>query len=149
MSSTKEFSDVVHEWSEIFMHRSFHDFKQFMNEHDLSASQTGTLMRLYHRGTCGVSDIGESVGITNAAASQMIERMVQQGWVERSECPDDRRAKLLALSPKGRALIEEGIEARWSWMEKLAETLTPEQQTTIAEALKMLTAAVRQQEGDG
>jgi DNA-binding MarR family transcriptional regulator len=79
MSSPQTFSNVLQEWVEVFMHRSFHDFKLFMDESGLSASQVNTLMRLYHQNVCGVTDIAQTLGITNAAASQLVDKLVGMG----------------------------------------------------------------------
>ena len=81
MSSTKILSEVVREWSEVYMHRSARDFKRFMRETGLSFSQVNVLMRLYHSGKSGVSEIGVQLGVTNAAASQAI------GAIGPSACP--------------------------------------------------------------
>ncbi len=143
MSPTIAFTDVIREWSEVFMQRSMHDFRKFMTETNLSFSQIGILMRLIHGGNTGVSEIGGQLGVTNAAASQAVERMVQLGLVERSEDQEDRRAKKLVLTPKGRSLIERGIEVRSQWVEELTEALTPEQQEMIVSALTLLTTAAR------
>ena len=50
MSPTKVFTEVIHEWSEVFMHRSMRDFRKFMEETGLSFSQMNILMRLFHGG---------------------------------------------------------------------------------------------------
>jgi DNA-binding MarR family transcriptional regulator len=63
--------------------------------------------------------------------------------IERTEDPKDRRAKRLALTPKGRTLIESGIEARSRWVEGLTDALTPEQQSMTISALTLLTEAAR------
>jgi DNA-binding MarR family transcriptional regulator len=143
MSPTKELTDVVREWTEVYMHRSGRDFKRFMKETDLSFSQISVLMRLKHGGSSGVSEIGDQLGITNAAASQTVDRLVNLGLVERTEDPVDRRAKRLALTPEGRRLIEEGIQVRSQWVEGLTDALTPEQQELIINALILLTEAAR------
>ncbi|MBU2610891.1 MAG: MarR family transcriptional regulator [Chloroflexi bacterium] len=148
MSPTKEFSDVLREWSEVFMHRSVHDFKRFMDESGISMSHIHILMRLFHGGACGVSDIGDQLGVTNAAASQTVDRLVTMGLLARSEDLSDRRVKQVTLTEQGRNLIQQGIEARCKWMEGLTTALTPEQQETIAAALKDLTTAARKLEGD-
>ena len=146
MLAVKPFSEVMAEWAEVFMHRSFRDFKRFMDDAGLSPSQVNALMRLYHGKLCGVSDIGEHLGITNPAASQMVERLVQMGLLERTEDSQDRRARQLKLTGQGQALVERGIEARRAWMESLTTNLTPIQQAMIAEALSMLTEAARKSE---
>ena len=143
MSPTKVLTEVIREWSEVFMQRSMRDFKRFMDETGLSFSQINILMRLVHGGSTSVSEIGEQLGVTNAAASQAVDRLVGLGLIERTEDPEDRRAKRLALTQKGRALIEKGIEARSKWVEGLTDALTPEQQNMIISALTLLTEAAQ------
>jgi DNA-binding MarR family transcriptional regulator len=143
MSPTKVFTEVIREWSVVFMHRSMRDFKRFMDLTGLSFSQINILMWLVHGGNTGVSEIGEQLGVTNPAASQAVDRLVGLGMIERTEDPDDRRAKRLALTQKGRALIEQGVEARSKWIEGLTNALTPEQQNMIISALTLLTEAAQ------
>ena len=143
MSSTKVLTEVIRDWSEVFMHRSMRDFRRFMDETGLSFSQINILMRLVHGKSTGVSEIGEQLGVTNAAASQAVDRLVQLDLIERTEDPEDRRAKRLALTQKGRVLIEKGIEARSKWIEGLTDALTPEQQNMIISALTLLTDAAQ------
>jgi len=146
MPAAKPFSDVLSEWVCVFMRRSMRDFMQSMKDSGLSMPQLSTLMRLYYHENCGVSEIGSQLGVTNAAASQMIERLVRQELLERTEHPTDRRAKQLKLTPKGRALMVKVIETRRRWMEALTTALTREQQTAIITALTSLTEAARKLE---
>ena len=83
------------------MGRSMRDFTTFMRNSGLSMPQVSALFRLYYQGQCGVTDIADHLDVTSAAASQMIERLVQQGLLERSEDPNDRRVKQIDLSPAG------------------------------------------------
>jgi len=68
---------------------------------------------------------------------------VQLGLIERTEDPEDRRAKRLELAKKGTALIEKGVEARSKWIEVITDALTPGQQNMIISALTLLTEAAR------
>ena len=120
-----------------------HGLGKFMEETGLSFSQINILMRLLHGRRIGVSEIGEQLGVTNAAASQAVDRLVGLDLIERTEDPIDRRAKRLALTRKGRALIEQGIEIRSQWIEGLTDALTPEQQSLIISALTLLTEAAQ------
>lgn len=141
MSNDTLFNQTLQDWSEVFMRHSFRAFKQFMDSNGLSPSQVITLFRLYHQGPCGVSAIGNQLGITNAASSQLIDRLVVMGYIERCEDLSDRRAKQLSLSSKGREILEEGIAARRRWMETLTIELTPEQKATVIAALSVLTTS--------
>lgn len=143
MKETSPFSQIVHDWAEVFMRHEMRDFLQVAKSTGMSMGQMGTLMRLHHHGVCGVSDLGEYLGVTNAASSQMIHKLVEQGLLERSEDPGDRRNKLITLSPSGKKLVHDIIAARHSWLEDLASQLDPEEQQAIIFALISLTQAVR------
>jgi len=76
--------------------------------------------------------------VTNAAASQMLEHLVQQQMITRSEDPHDRRAKQIVLTDKGRQVLQESIHARQGWLEDLAHTLSPEEKEQVVAALHIL-----------
>ena len=144
MATDQTLNQVLHEWIEIYMQRSFRDFKRFMDESDLSVSQVGTIMHLHHCGNAGISDVAEHLGITAPAVSQMVDRLVQQGVLERTEDPQDRRSKQISLTARGKALVEDGIRFRQQWMEHITTAFTPAEQEGIIEALTLLTKAARQ-----
>ncbi len=139
MSSETQFNQTLQDWSEVYMRHSFREFKQFMDANGLSLSQVMTLFRLYHGSPCGVSEIGTQLGVTNAASSQLIDRLVVLGLIERTENPSDRRAKQLTLTRKGKTVLEQGIDSRRKWMETLTTQLTPEVRVTVIAALAVLT----------
>ena len=144
MTLSSEFSDTLHRWSETYMRRSIHDLILFSRESGLSMHQMSVLFHLRHGKDCGVSTIGEHLGVTNAAASQMIERLVQNGFVERKEDPQDRRVKQLSLTQNGMAIIQEGINRRRRWIDELANELSIEDQYAVTSALKIVLYAANE-----
>jgi DNA-binding MarR family transcriptional regulator len=106
-------------------------------------SQFNILMQLHHKGACGVSDISERFDITSAAASQLVDKLVQSGLLDRAEDPSDRRAKQITLSAKGRDLIEKSITARFRWVDELTRDLSAEEMKKVGEALDVLTNATK------
>lgn len=143
MASTSQLIQTIRQFMDFAMHHSMRERVHFAKATGLSMPQFGILMQLHYRGNCGVSDIGERFDITNAAASQLVDKLVQSGLVQREEDPHDRRAKLLNLTDKGRQLIQQGIEERYRWVDQLAGKLTADQRTQISEALIILTKAAR------
>ncbi|MES0361440.1 MAG: MarR family winged helix-turn-helix transcriptional regulator [Anaerolineales bacterium] len=141
MTIPDKFTLVLRDWSETFMRRSMRDFVQFSKDSGLTLPQMSTLFHLHHGSSCGVSDVGELLGVTNAAASQMVDRLVQYELIERTEDPVDRRMKQLKLTNKGRAIVQDSIEARKRWMAKLTNAITPDEQISIITALTILTNA--------
>jgi DNA-binding MarR family transcriptional regulator len=105
--------------------------------------QFSILMQLHYKGPCGMSEISERFDVTAAAASQLVDKLVQAGYIERTEDPSDRRAKLLKLSSEGAKLVDNGIQERYRWMEDLTSKFNTAEQTKISEALGLLTEAAR------
>lgn len=131
------------EWVEALHERSFLSWTRYVKSTGLSMPQAGVLMHLYHKQGCGVSEIGGHMDITNASASQLVDRLVSQGLVERREDSADRRVRSLSLTPRGRELVETGIEARLSWVEEMVGGLDEEGKRAVRAALPPLIEAAR------
>ncbi len=141
MSKIKEFHLVLKKWTQIFMRHSMHSFTNWMSEHDLSRSQVGALMMINHRNNCQITHIGDDLGITTPAASQLVDRLVQLNMVERKEDPEDRRVKILALSIKGRNLVQNGFKAKLEWVDELTDYIPETELESITEGFRTMIAA--------
>ena len=148
MSKSPPITQPLRAWMDVFMHRSMRGWSQFAKTTGLSMPQFSILMQLHYRGNCGIGDISERFDITNAAASQLVDKLVQSGFIRREEDPHDRRAKLLNLTDKGRELIQQGIEERYRWVDQLAENLTAEESAKVIEAFNIMTRAARELEAE-
>ena len=140
---TKSPQQAIRMWMDVFMHRSMRGWSHFAKSTGLSMPQFSILMQLHHRGACGVSDISERFDVSNAAASQLVDKLVQAGYLARAEDPKDRRAKLLTLSAKGQKLMAKGVEERHLWMDELVKNLSGEEKVKVSEALTILTEAAK------
>ena len=143
MPETDPFVAAMWEWTEIYMHRSMSNFVAYAKSTGYSMSQIGALFRMRDHHMRGVTEIGGELGVSSAAASQMLDRRVQEGLVTRTEDPHDRRAKRLVMTEKGQELLHRGIESRQEWMKDLANTLTPAEREQVIAALQLLTAKAR------
>ena len=135
---------VLSEWIEVFMQRSMQNFILYSKETGLSMSQFGALFRILHRGSSGVTDLGDNMGVTSAAASQMLERLVQQGLVTRSEDPHDRRVKVIVLTDKGHLVLQESIHARQAWLNDLVSQMSEAEKEEAVATLKLLIDKAKQ-----
>jgi len=141
MTKQTQFTQSIRSWMDIFMSRSMRGWGLFAKSLGLSMPQFGVIMQLHHKGACGMSEISERFEITPAAASQLVDKLVQGGYIQREEDPHDRRAKLLNLTDKARAIIQQGVEERYRWVDQLAEKLTADERVQISEALNIMTRA--------
>ncbi|MEB2334132.1 MAG: MarR family transcriptional regulator [Anaerolineaceae bacterium] len=142
MNSSSRIDPSLRAWMEATMHRSMRGWIRFARSSGLSLPQFSVLMQLRHRGSFGMSEIAEKFEITPAAASQLTEKLVQAGYIERIEDPNDRRAKLLRLSKAGEKFVVEGVEERYRWINDLTKRLSAEEQAKISEALTILIKAM-------
>jgi DNA-binding MarR family transcriptional regulator len=142
MIDTTQFSQTVRQWMDTFMHRSMGGWARYVKTSGFSMPQFMILMHAHYKASCGITDLSEKMDISTAAVSQLVDKLVQAGLLERAEDPNDRRAKKVALSPKGKQLIEQGIEERYRWVEQLESNLTESEKDKVNEALMLMIRAV-------
>ena len=94
------------------------------------------LLHLSHLGA-GIrqKDLAASIGIEGPSLVRLLHTLIQKGLIERSEDTDDRRAKLLRLTPAGQLLVER-IRHSVSALEK--ELLSPFSEQEIAQLVAMI-----------
>jgi DNA-binding MarR family transcriptional regulator len=148
MTKSPQFSQAIRSWMDVFMHRSMRGWGLFAKSTGLSMPQFSVMMQLHHRGNCAIGDISERFDITNAAASQLVDKLVQSGFIKREEDPQDRRAKMLNLTDKGKDLIQRGIEERYRWVDQLSSKLTVEERDQVTDALNIMTRAAQELEAE-
>jgi DNA-binding MarR family transcriptional regulator len=146
MISSPQLIQTMRQFMDMAMHYSMRASGHFTKAHGLSMPQFSILMQLYYRGVCGMSEVSERFEITPAGASQLVDKLVQSGFIRREEDPQDRRAKSLKLTDEGKELIQEGIEERYRWVEPLAGKMTAEERAKVNEALAILTNAAQKAE---
>ncbi len=134
---------TLQEWIEVLMRSSMRNFIRYARESGLSMSHLVALFHILRTGSCGVTDLGDHLGVTSAASSQMLERLVQQGLILRTEDPNDRRVKQITLTDKGCRVLEESIHARQGWLEDLANILSDGEKQTITASLNILIDKVK------
>jgi DNA-binding MarR family transcriptional regulator len=134
--------NLLETWAVVVMRRSMHAMSRFSRSNNLSMAQLNVLLWLYHHNECEVSAICNHSQVTKAAASQMVERLVQDGLVERRESPADRRVKHVSLTDHGRRLVQQSLEIRMGWMREMIGTLDPYQCEQIVQAMSPLTAMI-------
>jgi DNA-binding MarR family transcriptional regulator len=138
MQYADPFVETLQKWIEVSVHRSIRHFICYARECGLSIPQLGALFLIHRRGGRGVTDLGDDLGVTSSAASQMLERLVQQELVLRSEDPNDRRVKQIGLTDKGFQVVEESMHSRQRWVSDLAQNLSDAEKGAIIPALNLL-----------
>jgi DNA-binding MarR family transcriptional regulator len=146
MTDSLQITESLRHWMEAITHRTMRDQTRYIKSLGFSMPQFFMLMQVYHKKQCGISDLSERLEITAAAVSQAVEKLVQGGFIERTEDPSDRRAKQVTLSAKGSELIEKSIAERFRWVDQMAATLNTQESEKVVEALQILTEKTKELE---
>jgi DNA-binding MarR family transcriptional regulator len=78
--------------------------------------------------------------LSSGGMTKRLDRLVEAGLVERRADPTDRRGVLVRLTPHGKALVDEVIEAHVANEERLLRSLKPADRRTLDELLRTLLA---------
>jgi len=146
MTDSLQISKSLRQWVDMTTHRSMRGQASYVKSLGFSMPQFFMLIQVFYKKQCGISDLSGHMEITTAAASQMVEKLVQSGLLERTEDPNDRRAKQVTLSPKGRELIESSINERFRWVDELVGSLSAKEKNVVVEALGILTEKAKELE---
>jgi len=89
------------------------------------------------------SDLAETLGVSRQAVAQVVTRLEQDGYLTRVTDPGDARAKLICLTPRGRAALRAMRVTALAVEEEWRERLGPEGLAAFRGTLLTLLAASR------
>ena len=107
-----------------------------IEETGLGLSDFGVLEVLLHKGPLPVNTIGPIVDLTPGSISIAVDRLVEKGLVSRVESAEDRRVRIVALTPRGRDLIVPAFRKHAGQMKRVFSELSPEELRALELALK-------------
>jgi len=103
----------------------------------LGDSDFRVLEVLLHKGPLPVNTIGPKVWLTPGSISVAVDRLETTALVKRKNT-EDRRVRLVELTPKGRALITKTFRDHAAAMEEAAGVLSKEERRMLLRLLKKL-----------
>lgn len=80
----------------------------------------------------------QSTMVSSGGMTARIDRLEKNGYIERKPHPTDRRALMVALSPKGKKLIEEMMPAYVQAQHDAVSSLTKPEQKSLSALLATL-----------
>ena len=113
-----------------------------IEESGLSMTQCKALLELGGLGSetepRQVGDLAETFGVSVPSMSRAVDALVKGGLATRVEDPEDRRARRVAITGKGKQLVETLLVVRQAGMEAFAATLTAAQRRKLDAAIDSL-----------
>lgn len=109
-----------------------------IKEGGLTVSQFAVLEVLYHKGALRVQEIIEKTLSTGGNMTVVIENLAKDDLVMRYKDPEDKRASLISITDKGKAIIEDIFPRHVENINKIFSTLTVEEKKSLISLLKKL-----------
>ena len=96
------------------------------------------LEALFNKGPLPVNTIGPMVFLTPGSISTAVDRLVERGLVSRVESPEDRRVRVVSLTPKGKRLIAPIFRKHAAEIKKVFADASPKELRTLETILKKI-----------
>jgi len=137
---TRRFQATDHVW--LVMMKAMRALTRYaaagIEETGLGLSDFGVLELLLHKGPLPVNTIGPIVDLTPGSISIAVDRLFAKGLVTRVESTEDRRVRIIALTPRGKDLIVPTFRKHSEQMRRVFSELSAEELHCLEVALKRL-----------
>jgi MarR family 2-MHQ and catechol resistance regulon transcriptional repressor len=135
---TRGFQGTDHAW--LVMMKAMRALTRYaaagIEETGLGLSDFGVLEVLLHKGPLPVNTIGPIVDLTPGSISIAVERLVAKALVSRVESAEDRRVRIVTLTPCGKELIAGAFRKHSGQMKRVFPELSLEELRGLEQALK-------------
>jgi MarR family transcriptional regulator, 2-MHQ and catechol-resistance regulon repressor len=130
--------DAIHVW--LVLNKAFQAITRHaaagIRHTGLGDSDFRVLEVLLHKGPLPVNSIGPKVNLTPGSISVAVDRLYGKGLVSRVESAEDRRIRVVALTPNGKKLIVPVFRKHAAAMKRVFSQLSPDELQQLESILK-------------
>jgi DNA-binding MarR family transcriptional regulator len=107
-----------------------------LTKQDLTQVQLSCIRFVRQHPEPSVGMIADGLGVSNAAAAKLTDRLVKKGFLTREEDPHDRRVLKIKLNPEGLKLLEKVCYLESEFFTSILERMTPESLTKLEQGME-------------
>ena len=130
--------------------RIYHKVQRYETAHlahyDLTLPQFDVLAQLSRGEGITQQALADKLLVTKGNVCGLLDRMTEQGLAERREDPEDRRAHMLHLTPKGKGLIQTVLNPHGQVIAGVMGKLSHEKQKQLLGILSELDRSLDEEE---
>jgi DNA-binding MarR family transcriptional regulator len=121
--SNKIINSPIERFTRILFSKVIERLAVVVSEEHLSFSQVAALHIIDRDKTVNVNDISIKLNLSMSATSRMIDELVKKELIQRKEDQDNRRAKIISLTPSGETFMNNLSVERVKIIELSASTI--------------------------
>ncbi len=146
MTEKIKLEEVLQSFSEVMSKLLIDQYQQHLSELELTLPQAQVLRIVRRGGLLPIGQLAAELGITAPATTQLTDRLVRKGLIERQSKVDDRRTVLIKLSSKGVKLIEQFRRRRSEAFKGALAELEEAERAGVVESLAKMVEALKSYE---
>ena len=140
-SSPAEMEEVLNSFTEIMSGLMIDQYQKQITELELTLPQAQVL-RVLRRGPLQTGQLAAQMRISAPAITQLTDRLIRKGLIERSAAVDDRRCVIVALSDEGRSLVDQFRQRRGEIFDEALSELSEKERRQAVEVLEKVVKAL-------
>jgi DNA-binding MarR family transcriptional regulator len=113
-------------------------FTDECSQFDLTSVQFAALFVLQAAGELDATGLAELIAFDRSTIGDVVERLESKGWIARTGSRDDRRVKVIRLTPDGTNLLRQVAPAVKRVQDRLLEKFSRSETFTLLKLLKRL-----------
>ena len=86
-----------------------------------------------------MSELSQVLRVSNGNITGLIDRLVEDGFAQRSPVPGDRRAHRVSLTAPGKAQFAQMAQKHEVWISEIFETFDAEEASSLSDRLRSVT----------
>lgn len=115
--------------------------------HGITDGRYRVMYTVSKRESWQMKELAEQIGVSSPSLSIMVDRLVEEGLLNREVDPEDRRAVRISLTDQARSTIDAVRQHLLAGLETLAGGLTDQEKDELLSALQATINAVRKMTG--
>ena len=130
--------DAPHLWLVLARchHALSHVAERSIEDTGLGLTDFAALEALLHKGPLSITEIQSKVPLALGSMTAAVDRLEKKGLILRTPSPEDRRAKILKLSPKGRSVVKAAFRRHAADLETVMAVLDQREKRQLHDLLK-------------
>lgn len=111
--------------------------------HGVTMSQCSTILAIGKKGAMTMHALSEWMNLATSTMTRIVDKLVRDGYIERTQDPQDRRVVRVSLTDKGQQLFQFIKFIYHEYHRKIVESIPARDLGKVVDSLKMLTEALK------
>ena len=116
-------------------------FDNMLGEYQIGSGQQFFLLRIFEHNGITMYELAQTGGYDKGTVTKAVQKLVEQGYVECTMDPIDKRVRHLHVTPDGMPVVERIYDIRDQWKEQLIHVFGEMEEEKIVALLEMMAEA--------